>query len=86
VGRQIAAEFACGTQVVIADMTATRFCDTSGTRALVLACQHATEDGCELRLLRPSPRVLHVWKILGLDAVLPIYHSLDEAMLGVSAR
>ena len=50
--------------------------------ARVLACQHATRDGCELRLLRPSARVIHVWKILGLDAVLPIYHSLDEAMAG----
>ena len=31
---------------------------------------------------QPSARVMYVWKILGPDAVLPIYHSLDEAMLG----
>ena len=82
VGRQIAAEFTRGVGVVVADMTATRFCDTCGTRALVQACHRAADDGCELRLLRPSARVMYVWKILGLDAVLPVYHSLDEAMLG----
>jgi anti-anti-sigma regulatory factor len=38
---QITAKFASGARVVIADMTATTFCDTSGTRALVLACRHA---------------------------------------------
>lgn len=79
----IAAEFAGGAQVVIADMTATRFCDTSGTRAIVLACHRAAEVGSELRLLMPSPAIMRVWKILGVDAVLPVYHSLDEAVEGV---
>lgn len=79
---QIAAQFAGGARVVIADMAATTFCDTSGTRALVLASRHATAVGAELRLLRPSPRVMRVWKILGVDAALPIYHSLDDALTG----
>ena len=86
VGRQITAEFARGTQVVIADMTATTFCDTLGTRALVQACRQAAEDGVELRLLMPGPNIMRVWKILGVDAVLPIYHSLDEAIAGVRRR
>jgi anti-anti-sigma factor len=80
---QIAAEFAGGIEVVIADMTATRFCDTSGTRAIVLAYRRAAEVGAELRLLMPSPDIMRVWKILGVDAVLPVYHSLDEAVEGV---
>ena len=79
---QIAAKFAVGAQVVIADMTATTFCDTSGTRALVLACRHGAAVGSELRLLLPGPRVMRVWELLGVDAVLPIYHSLEEALTG----
>jgi anti-anti-sigma factor len=79
---QIMAELVLGVPVVIADMTATKFCDTSGTRALVLACRQATELGSELRLLLPSPDIMRVWKILGVDAVLPIYHSMKEAMAG----
>ena len=80
---QITAEFARGTQVVIADMAATTFCDTLGTRALVHAYHRAAEVGSELRLLMPSPGIMRVWKVLGVEAVLPIYHSLAEAMAGV---
>ena len=80
---QIAAEFARVTQVVIADMTATRFCDTLGTRALVQAWERAAEVGSELRVLMPSSDIMRVWQVLGVDAVLPIYHSLEEAMTGV---
>lgn len=65
--------------LVVADMTATRFCDTSGIRAVVVAYQEAAAHGTELRLLRPSPRVMQVIKILALDTVLPIYQSLEEA-------
>jgi hypothetical protein len=36
-------------------------------------------DHAELRLLLPCPNVLRVLKIQGVDAVLPIYHSLEEA-------
>jgi hypothetical protein len=54
--RQIAAQFAGGAQVVIADLTGTTFCDTFGTRVLVQACLRAARDGSELRLL-PSPQI-----------------------------
>jgi anti-sigma B factor antagonist len=80
---QIAAESDRGNQVVIADISATTFCDTLGTRALLLAHRRAVEAGSELRLLRPGPRIMRVWGVLGVDVVLPIYHSLEEAMAGV---
>ena len=79
---QIAAEFARGAQVVIADMTATTFCDTLGTRALVQAHHRAAEVGSELRVLLPSPDIMRAWEVLGVAAVLPIYHSLEEAITG----
>ena len=83
VGRQITAEFARGTQVVIADMTATTFCDTLGTRALMQAHERAAVAGSELRVPLPSCDIVRVWQVLGVDAVLPIYPSLEEAITGV---
>jgi anti-anti-sigma factor len=77
---EIVAEFARGAQVVVADMTATTFCDTMGMRALVLAHRQAVGIGAELRLALPSPNVLRVMQLLGLDTVLSIYRSLDEAL------
>jgi anti-sigma B factor antagonist len=82
IGEQIGGAFGRGVQVVIADMTDTTFIDTSGTRMLVLAWKRATSNGTELRILLPNPNLLHVMHILGLDTVLPIYKSLEDALAG----
>ena len=79
---EIAAAFARGSRVVVADMTVTTFCDTMAIRTLVLAHRRAAADGAELRLAVPSPGVLRIMEVLGVDAVLPIYESLDEALAG----
>ena len=85
VGEQLAAASAPGVQVIIADMTATTFCGSAGISTLLLACRRAAALGTDLRLLLPCPRVLSVMKILGVDAVLPIYHSLEQALAGPGA-
>jgi len=82
IGEQLAAASAPGVRVVIADMTATTFCDSLSIHMLLRACRRATANGAELRLLLPCPRVLTVMKILGVDAVLPIYLSLEQALAG----
>ena len=83
IGKQIAAA-ACppGVKVVIADMTATTFCDSLGIRMLLLAWRRAAEHGADLRLLLPNPAVLRVLGVLGVDAVLPVYSTLEEAAAG----
>jgi anti-anti-sigma factor len=79
---QLIAALGTGARVVIADMTATTFCDTLGIRSLLRAWQTATARGGELRLLLPAPGVLRVMKLLGVDNVLPVYYSLEEALAG----
>ena len=61
-------------------MTATTFCDSHGARMLVLAWQWAIANGTEMRLAVPNPHALRTLQILGLDTVLPVYPTLDEAL------
>jgi len=82
IGEQVAAALAPGVHAVIADMTATTFCDSAGITMLIRAKNQATRHGAELRLLLPRPNVLRVLEIQGVDAVLPIYHSLERALAG----
>ena len=82
IGGQIAAAVASRPKAVIADMTATTFCDSLGVRVLVLAHHDAAAHGTELRLLLPCPGVMRIMEVLGVDAVLPIYQSLEEALAG----
>ncbi len=82
VGERFAAALAPGVRVVIADMTATTFCGSAGINTLIRANKRATAHGSELRLLLPCPNVLRIMKIQGVDAVLPIFFSLEEALAG----
>lgn len=83
IGKRLTAPFLSGVRVVIADMTATTFCDSLGIGMLVRACRQAVAHGGQLRLLLPCPGVSKVMNVLGVDAVLPIYHSLEEALADV---
>ena len=80
IGEQFAAALAPGVPAVIADMTATTFCDSAGITMLIRARRRATANGAEIRLLLPCPNVLRVLKIQGVDALLPVYHSLEAAL------
>ena len=78
-GEDLQAAFASGVTTVVADMTATAFCDSGGIRALVLAAKQGAAGGAELRVV-PSARVLRIMTVLGLDGWLKIYPSLHEAL------
>lgn len=82
VRERITAAFEPGVSVVVADMTATTFCDTMGIRALVLAHQRAAAGGAELRLLVTSPAVLRIMGILRVDTLLHVCLGLDDALAG----
>src|SRR5690349_20511473 len=79
VSGQLGCALASGAIVVVADMTATRFCNSTGLRVLVLAHKQAAAHHAELRLVITSANVRRVLAITHLDTVLRIYPSLDAA-------
>jgi anti-sigma B factor antagonist len=78
---QLAAACAPGV-AVIADLSATTFCDSSGARALLTAHQRASAAGGELRAAIPAAPVRRAMSLLALDTILHIYPGLDEALAG----
>ena len=69
-----------GPGTVVADMTRTRFCDSSGIRTLLAVHKRAQADGGELLLVVPGAAVLRAFAIIGIDRVIPNFTSLDEAL------
>ena len=65
--------------VVIIDMTATRFCDCAGARAIVRAHKRASDSGAELRLVVSATLVLRILGLVGVDRLLDIYPSVQAA-------
>ena len=77
---QLYAAFASGAPVVIADFTATTFCDCSSLSGLLDVQQRLAEGNAQLRLaIPPGTAVSRVAQLIGLDHRLPVYPSLDEA-------
>lgn len=79
-GEQLTSALASGATTVVADLSATSFCDTSGIRILVLAHKQAASNDAGLRVVVPSARVLRDLAITKVDTVLQIYPSLDAAL------
>ena len=79
-GQQLGSAIAPGVKAVIADMTATTFCDSSGIAMLVRAHRQAVANGTELRLVVRSAAVLRAVTLARLDELLPVHPSLGRAL------
>jgi anti-sigma B factor antagonist len=80
VGQQLGSAVEPGVRTVIADMTATTFCDSSGISMLVRAHKQAVANGTELWLVVPAVTVLRCLTLASIDHLLPIYPSLSTAL------
>ena len=80
VGEELGLAFTSGTCVVIADLTATTFCDSSGVQMFAFAHMQAVVNNAELRLAVPSTAVRRIFALTGLDRLMPVYPSLGAAL------
>jgi anti-sigma B factor antagonist len=78
---QLVAVFAPGVDTVVADMTATVFCDSSGVHAIMHAYENAGACDVQLRLaVSPNTSVRRVLQLIGVGRLMPVYPSLAEAL------
>jgi anti-sigma B factor antagonist len=66
--------------VVVADLSATSFCDSTALGVLVRAAKQLTSNGAQLRLVAQAAPVLRILTLTGVDTVLPVYATLPEAL------
>jgi anti-sigma B factor antagonist len=69
-----------GAPVLIIDMSDTTFCDSAGVQAIITAQNQAATTGTQLRLAATA--ALRILTIVGLDQLVPIYPTLEEALAG----
>ena len=81
----ISALEALGGQRVIVNLSSCIYISSSGLRAIISHARRLRQAGGDLKLCCPSPRVLHVLDIAGLDAVLSILSSEAAAVAAFSA-
>jgi anti-anti-sigma factor len=69
-----------GRALVVVDMSRTRFCDSAGLNALVTADRRARADGGEIRLAAVGEAVARVVALTGVDRVVAVYATLEDAL------
>jgi anti-sigma B factor antagonist len=69
-----------GATRVIADMTATTFCDSAGVTVLVRVVRQAAAHGSGLRLAASAPTVTRVLALTGVDQLVGVYPSVAAAL------
>ena len=74
-----------GRGTLVADMTRTRFCDSSGLHTLLAAHKRAQAEDGELLLAITAAPVLRVFALTGIDRMIPNFTTLDEALAQTSA-
>jgi anti-sigma B factor antagonist len=79
-GVELLAALRPGVAVVIADMTQTAFCDSSGIRHLLIVNHRAKKSLAQLRVVVTDDAVRRVLQMTGVDQMLDIYPSLQEAL------
>jgi len=84
-GEELGSVLAHNPSTVIADMTATRFCDSSGISMLVRAHKQAAAHGTELRLVVRSAGVLRTLALAGIGQLLPIFPTVPQALAATPA-
>jgi anti-anti-sigma factor len=78
---QLVAALMPGVSVVVADMTTTTFCDSSGVHAVIFAHEAAAAQGVEMRLaVSAEGSVRRVLQLIGVSSVMPVYPSVAEAI------
>jgi anti-sigma B factor antagonist len=65
---------------LVIDLSGVGFIDSTGLSVLVTTLKHVREVHGRLDVVVSAPRVLKVFTITGLDAVIPLHATLDEAL------
>ena len=68
--------------LLIADMSKTDFCDSSGVSALVRVFRQATASGSVMRLVVSTPSVQRVLSITGVDRLVDVFPGIAASLAG----
>jgi anti-anti-sigma factor len=69
---------------VIVDLSGVNFLASIGIRTLLLAAKAVSGRGGKIVLLNPDDNVTKVLQMAGIDTMIPISRSLDDARLAVA--
>jgi anti-sigma B factor antagonist len=86
IGEELLAVLNQGAALLVADMSRTIFCDSSGVSALVRVFRHAAISGIQTRFAVSTPAVQRVLSITGVDRLVGVYPSVAASLAGPNGQ
>jgi len=80
IGEELFAVLNQSAALLVADMSKTNFCDSSGVSALVRAFRRADASGQAMRFVVSTPAVQPVLSITGIDRLVRVYPSVAASL------
>ena len=80
IGEELFAVLNQSAALLVADMSKTTFCDSSGVSALVRAFRRADASGQAMRFVVSTPAVQRVLSITGVDRLVRVYPSVAASL------
>lgn len=77
--------FTANQTAVIVDLSAVDFLASIGIRTLLLSAKGVTGRGGKMVFLNPDPNITSILQMAGIDTLIPICRSLEEARSAVAA-
>ena len=77
--------YAARQRAVVVDMSAVDFLASIGIRTLLLTAKAMAQRGGKIVLLNPDANVTHILEMAGIDTLIPILRSLEDARIAASA-
>ncbi len=77
--------YAARQRAVVVDMSAVDFLASIGIRTLLLTAKAMAQRGGKIVLLNPDANVTHILEMAGIDTLIPVLRSLEDARSAVSA-
>ena len=65
---------------LVVDLSSVGFIDSTGLGVLVSTLKHVREANGRLDVVVAAPRVLKVFTLTGLDVVIPLHSSIEDAL------
>lgn len=69
-----------GPDLITADLTGTRFCDSAGVQAIARAAEQSAASGTELRVALGDSPVARIFQLTGLDQVMRVYRDVPQSL------
>ncbi|MER6474143.1 STAS domain-containing protein [Streptomyces collinus] len=71
---------------IVADLSRLHYCDSTGITTIITAHDRAQATGSSFCVAAPSPPIAQLFRMTGLDQLLPFHSSVEDAVAALSSN